>query len=40
MIFLGEITNMAGHEIFIEKSGKCYFGYHISHFKELGEDAV
>ena len=26
MIFLGEITNMAGQGIFIGKSGKCYFG--------------
>ena len=40
MIYLGEITNMKEHGIFIGKSGKCYFGYHISHFKELGEDAV
>ena len=40
MIFLGGITNMAGHGIFIGKSGKCYFGYHIPHFRELGEDEV
>ena len=40
MIYLGEITNMKEHGIFIGKSGKCYFGYHISHFKELGEDEV
>lgn len=40
MIFLGEIVNMAGQGIFIGKSGKYYFGYHISHFRELGEDEV
>ena len=40
MIFLGEITNMTEHGIFIGKSGKSYFGYHISHFRELGEDEV
>lgn len=40
MIYLGEITNMKEHGIFIGKSGKCYFGYHISHFRELGEDEV
>lgn len=36
MIFFGEITNMAGQGIFIGKSGKSYFGYHILHFRELG----
>lgn len=40
MIFLGEIANMAGHGIFIGKSGKSYFGYHISHFRELSEDEI
>ena len=40
VIFLREIANMAGHGIFIGKSGKSYFGYHISHFRELGEDEV
>ena len=40
MIYLGEITNMKEHGIFIGKSGKCYFGYHILHFRELGEDEV
>ena len=40
VIFLGEIANMAGHGIFIGKSGKCYFGYHISQFRELSEDEI
>ena len=40
MIFLGEIANMTEHGIFIGKSGKSYFGYHISHFRELSEDEV
>ena len=35
MIYLGEIANMKEHGIFIGKSGKCYFGYHISNFREL-----
>ena len=38
MIFLGGIANMAGH--FIGKSEKSYFGYHISHFRELSEDEI
>ena len=40
MIFLAEIVNMAGHGIFVGKSGKSYFGYHISHFRELSEDEI
>lgn len=40
LIYLGEITNMKGHGIFIGKSGKVYFGYHISNFRELSEDEV
>ena len=40
MIYLGEIANMKEHGIFIGKSGKCYFGYHISNFRELSEEEV
>lgn len=40
LIYLGEIANMPEHGIFIGKSGKCYFGYHIWNFRELGEDEV
>ena len=40
MIYLGEIANMPEHGIFIGKSGKCYFGYHISNFRELSGEEV
>ncbi|ESL02159.1 hypothetical protein GCWU000282_02293 [Catonella morbi ATCC 51271] len=40
MIYLGEIANMKEHGIFVGKSGKCYFGYHISNFRELSEEEV
>lgn len=40
MLYLGEIVNMKEHGIFIGKSGKCYFGYHISNFRELSEEEV
>ena len=40
MIYLGEIANMPEHGIFIGKSGKCYFGYHISNIRELSEDEI
>ena len=40
LIYLGEITNMKEHGIFIGKSGKVYFGYHVSSFRELSEDEV
>lgn len=35
LVYLGEIANMPEHGIFIGKSGKCYFGYHIWNFREL-----
>jgi len=40
LIYLGEITNMPEHGIFIGKSGKCYFGYHIFNFRELSETEI
>lgn len=40
MVYLGEIANMPEHGIFIGKSGKCYFGYHISNFRELSEEEI
>ena len=40
MIFLGEISNMPEHGIFIGRSGKSYFVYHIDSFRELNEDEI
>ena len=40
MVYLGEIANMPEHGIFIGKSGKCYFGYHISNFRELSAEEI
>lgn len=40
MIFLGKISNMPEHGIFIGRSGKCYFGYHIDNFRELKEEEI
>lgn len=40
LVYLGEIANMPEHGIFIGKSGKCYFGYHIWNFRELNEDEI
>ena len=38
LVFLGEIVNMPEHGIFIGKSGKCYWGFHIWGFRELTDD--
>ena len=38
LIFLGEIVNMPEHGIFVGKSGKIYWGFHIWNFRELTED--
>lgn len=40
LIYLGEIANMPEHGIFIGKSGKFYFGYHIWNFRELSENEI
>ena len=40
MIYLGEISNMPEHGIFIGQSGKCYFGYHIDNFRVLRESEI
>lgn len=40
LVYLGEIANMKGHGIFIGRSGRCYFGYHIWSFRELREDEI
>lgn len=40
LVYLGELANMEEHGIFIGKSGKVYFGYHICNFRELSEDEI
>ena len=40
LVYLGELANMPEHGIFIGRSGKCYFGYHLWDFRELREDEV
>lgn len=40
LVYLGEIANMPEHGIFIGKSGRCYFGYHIWNFRELNEGEI
>lgn len=40
LVYLGELANMPEHGIFIGRSGKCYFGYHLWNFRELREDEV
>jgi len=34
LLFLGEVVQMPGHCIVVDKSGKVYWGYHISNFRE------
>ncbi|MCL2408030.1 MAG: hypothetical protein FWC96_00235 [Oscillospiraceae bacterium] len=40
LVFLGELVNMPEHGIFIGKSGKSYWGFHIWDFRELTDDEV
>lgn len=40
LVYLGEIKNMPEHGIFIGRSGRSYFGYHIWNFRELNENEI
>ena len=40
LVFLGEIVNMPEHGIFVGKSGKSYWGFHIWNFRELTDDEI
>ena len=40
LIYIGEIASMPEHGIFVGRSGKCYSGYHIWNFHELGEEEI
>jgi len=40
LVFLGELVNMPEHGIFIGKSGKSYWGFHIWDFRELTDNEI
>jgi hypothetical protein len=35
LLFLGEIANMPGHCIVVDRKGKVWWGYHTENFREL-----
>lgn len=37
LLFLGEISNMPGHCVIADKSGKVYYGYHTENFVRADE---
>ncbi len=40
-VFLGEISNMPGHGIFIDyQTGQIFCGYHIEYFTEINKDEM
>jgi hypothetical protein len=40
MLFMGEITNMPGHCVIVNKEGKTFWGYHTDNFREPREDEL
>ena len=39
-LFLGEISNMPGHCVVVDRDGKAHWGYHTDNFKALTRDEV
>lgn len=39
-LFLGEIVQMPGHCIIVDKQGKVFWGYHTDNFREPTEDEI
>ena len=40
LLFLGEIANMPGHCVVVDKAGKVHWGYHTENFREPTEDEL
>jgi hypothetical protein len=40
LLFMGEISNMRGHVIVVNKHGQTFWGYHADNFVILSEDEV
>lgn len=40
LLFIGEITNMPGHCIVVDRKGKVYWGYHTDVFREPAEEEL
>ena len=38
MLMLGEIEQMPGHVVVVNKEGKVFWGYHDDHFRKLTEE--
>ena len=40
VLFIGEIENMNGHSVVVNKAGKVIWGYHTDHFREAIDDEI
>jgi len=40
LLFLGEVVQMPGHCIVVDKAGKVYWGWHTDNFREPTEDEI
>jgi len=38
VLLIGEIEQMPGHVVFVNKRGQTHFGYHMSHFRKLSRE--
>jgi len=40
LLFMGEIDNMPGHGVFVERDGTVHWGHHPDEFREPREDEL
>lgn len=40
LLFLGEIEQMPGHCVVVDKAGKVHWGFHTDNFREPTEDEI
>ncbi len=40
LVFMGELDNMPGHGVFIDRAGKTHWGHHPDEFREPTEEEL
>ena len=40
LLYMGEIHNMPGHGVFVDRAGKVHWGHHPDEFREPLEDEI
>lgn len=40
LVYMGELDNMPGHGVFVDRAGKTHWGYHPDGFREPTEEEL